>query len=173
MEYGWKCIEAGAADAGRTFDRSRFLTTALTTMVVLDPGEATDSPRVRHECGAFAMATLHFAYDQWRNFGNDPPAIVADVWDDYCAMLAEFPEERLHQRIHAGHNCWVTPEEERFVTRALIEGSCLVGTADELIDRLRSLEAAGLDQVMILPSFEPRYEVLERVGREVLPHLRA
>jgi len=171
MEYFWKQIEAGAAAAGRTLDRDRFYTSALTTIVVLDPGEPSDSPRARHECGAFAMATLHYAYDQWRQLGQSPPGFVADVWDDYCAMLAALPAERLHQRIHAGHNCWVIPEEERFVTRALIEASCLVGTAEQVSERLRALDAAGLDQVMILPSFDPRYEVLERVARDVLPHV--
>jgi alkanesulfonate monooxygenase SsuD/methylene tetrahydromethanopterin reductase-like flavin-dependent oxidoreductase (luciferase family) len=171
MEYYWSCIEAGAQAAGRTIDRDTYYTTALTTVVVLDPFEATDSPRVKHECGAFAMATLHYAYDQWRQLGQPPPAIVADVWDDYCAMLAAFPEERLHQRIHAGHNCWVIPEEERFVTRELIEATCLVGSAENLVDRLRAVEAAGLDQVMILPSFEPRFEVLERVARDLIPRL--
>jgi len=45
--------------------------------------------------------------------------------------LSAVPEERLQQRIHAGHHCWVIPEEERFVTRELIEGCCLVGTAEE------------------------------------------
>ena len=97
---------------------------------------------------------------------------MADIWDDYCAMLSALPEDRLHQRIHAGHNCWVIPEEERFVTRELIESSCIVGTPDRIAERLLALCAAELDQVMILPSFEPRYEVLERVARDVLPLLR-
>ncbi len=171
MEAMWQWIEKGAREAGRELDRDRFYTTALTTMVVLDPGEAPDSPRSRHECGAFAMATLHYAYDQWRQFGYDPPAALADVWQDYCAMLDHVAPERLHQRIHAGHNCWVIPEEERFVTRSLIEASCLVGTADQLIERLGAFQAAGLDQVMLLPSHAPRYRVLERVAREVLPGL--
>jgi alkanesulfonate monooxygenase SsuD/methylene tetrahydromethanopterin reductase-like flavin-dependent oxidoreductase (luciferase family) len=91
------------------------------------------------------------------------------MWDDYCAMLAEVPAERLHQRIHAEHNCWVVPEEERFVTKELIEATCLVGTADEIVARLAALEAAGLEQVMILPAFDPRYNVLERIGRDVIP----
>jgi 5,10-methylenetetrahydromethanopterin reductase len=172
MEHWWRLIEAGAAEAGQSVDRASYRTTALSTMVVLDPGEPADSPRARNECGAFAMATLHYAYDQWRQLGQDPPAFLADAWDDYCAMLAKVPPERLHQRIHAGHNCWVIPEEERFVTRELIESTCLVGTADQLIERLGALGEAGLDQVMILPSFAPRYEVLERVGLDVLPHVR-
>lgn len=173
MEAWWRHIEAGAADAGRTIDRSAYYTTALSTIVVLDPGEAVDSARVRHECGAFAMATVHYAYDQWRQLGQDPPAFLADIWDDYCALLSEVPEERLHQRIHAGHNCWVVPEEERFVTAEIMQATCLVGTQDQLVERLHGLDAAGLRQLMILPSFEPRYEVLERVGRDVLPHVRS
>lgn len=173
MEHFWEAIEAGARAAGRSLDRGRFFTAALTTIVVLDPGEAVDSPRARRECGAFAMAALHYAYDQWRQLGKPPPDFVSGVWDDYCKMLAETPAERLHQRIHAGHNCWVLPEEERFVTRELIEASCLVGTADRLLERLAALDTAGLDQVMILPSFDPRYEVLERVARDLLPSLRA
>jgi alkanesulfonate monooxygenase SsuD/methylene tetrahydromethanopterin reductase-like flavin-dependent oxidoreductase (luciferase family) len=173
MEHWWRAIEAGATEAGRALDRASFYTTALSTMVVLDRGEPVDSPRVRDECGAFAMATVHYAYDQWRQLGQAPPAFLADIWDDYCALLAEVPAERLHQRIHAGHNCWVVPEEERFVTRELMEATCLIGTADDLVERLRGLEAAGLDQVMILPSFEPRYAVLERVARDVLPHVGA
>lgn len=171
MARFWHQIEAGANAAQREFDRSKFYTAALTTMVVLDPGEAKDSARVKHECGAFAMATLHYAYDQWRNFDHQPPGLVADIWDDYCAMLAREPEARRHQRIHAGHNCWVLPEEEKFLTKRLLEGSCMLGTRDELIARLEEVAAAGLRQVMILPSFAPRFEVLERVGREVLPYV--
>jgi len=171
MEYWWQCIEAGARQAGRVLERDRFPTTALTTIVVLDEGEPSDSERVRRECGAFAMATLHYAYEQWRNFGHKPPGFLGDIWDEYCAMLDEVPEERLHQRIHAGHNCWVIPEEERFVTAALMQTSCLIGTADEIVAKLRALEAAGLDQVMILPNFEPRYEVIERVAKDIMPRL--
>jgi 5,10-methylenetetrahydromethanopterin reductase len=168
MEYWWSCIEAGAEQAGRTMDRDSFYTCALTTISILDEGERKDSERIRAECGAFAMATVHFAYDQWRQFGHSPPTILSEIWDDYCEMLADVPDERLHQRIHAGHNCWVVPEEERFVTDDLIEATCLVGTADDVVERLVALDEAGLDQVMILPAFEPRVAVLERVAADVI-----
>jgi 5,10-methylenetetrahydromethanopterin reductase len=171
MAHFWKSIEAGAAEAGRSIDRDSFFTCALTTISVIDEGETADSPRIRDECGAFAMATVHFAYDQWRQFGHEPPAFLGGVWDDYCAMLRDVPDDRLHQRIHSGHNCWVLPEEERFVTPEIIEATCLAGHAEDIAARLKALEQAGLDQVMILPAFEPRYRVLERVGRDVLPRL--
>ncbi len=171
MESIWLMIEDGARSIGRAIDRSSFYTTALTTMVVLDPGEAIDSPRVKAECGAFAMAAVHYAYDQYRNFGHQPPNQLAGVWDEYTRLLDSYPEERRHQRIHAGHNCWVIPEEERFVTKETIEASCLVGTQDNILHKLHELEKSGLDQVMILPPFDPRYAVIERVARDIIPNL--
>ena len=40
MEGMWGLIEAGAGEAGRSLDRASYETCALTTIVVLDPGEA-------------------------------------------------------------------------------------------------------------------------------------
>tara|TARA_R110002072_G_scaffold5527_10_gene35431 strand:- start:2079 stop:3149 length:1071 start_codon:yes stop_codon:yes gene_type:complete len=171
LEMMWSMIEAGALETGRTINRDRFYLSALTTMVVLDEGEAIDSERVKHECGAFAMASVHYAYDQFRNFGHQPPNYLAGIWDEYTALLESFPEERRHQRIHAGHNCWVIPEEEKFVTAETISASCLVGTQDQLIEQLQSLEAQGLNQVMLLPPFDPRYDVINRVARDILPNI--
>jgi len=171
-DRAWAPVERGATEAGRRIDRHEFPATTLNTIVVLEPGESSDSERCRHLCGAFAIAGLHYGYDQWRNFGRQPtnPA-VAEVWSDYVAMLEQVPEARRHQRIHAGHNCWVLPEEERFVTKALIESSCLVGTEDQIIERLLGLDAAGIDQMMLLPPFDPRFEVIRTVGERIIPAL--
>ena len=40
----------------------------------------------------------------------------------------------------------------------------MIGTRDQLIERLSALHETGLDQVMILPNFDTRYEVLESVA---------
>ncbi|WP_419842373.1 LLM class flavin-dependent oxidoreductase [Candidatus Poriferisodalis sp.] len=173
MARVWEHIEQGAANAGRSLDRSQYLMCSLTTIVVLDEREtlADQRERVRREAGAFAMASLHYSYDQYRQFGRSPGGRLAEIWDDYCAMLDDTDPERIHQRIHAGHNCWVLPEEARFLTDELIDATCIVGTADQVVERLADLGERGLDQIMILPSFDPRYEVLERVGREIIPRL--
>ncbi|MXW49309.1 MAG: LLM class flavin-dependent oxidoreductase [Gammaproteobacteria bacterium] len=167
----WHMMEAGAEAGGRTLDRERFYLTALTTMVVLEEGEARDSERVKSQCGAMAMAAVHYSYDQYRNFGHQPPNALAGIWGDYTALLESFPAERRHQRIHAGHNCWVLPEEERFLTPEVLAASSMIGTANELIERLRDLAAGGLDQVMILPNFDTRFDVLEQVGAKILPNV--
>ncbi len=167
----WHMMEAGAESGGRTLDRERFYLTALTTMVVLEEGEAKDSERVKSQCGAMAMAAVHYSYDQYRNFGHQPPNALAGIWTDYTALLESFPAERRHQRIHAGHNCWVLPEEERFLTPEVLAASSMIGTADELIERLLDLAEGGLDQVMILPNFDTRFDVLEQVGTKILPNV--
>ena len=171
MHSIWHYLETGAARAERSLDRGSFYTTALAAMVVLDEGEAVDSPRVKAECGAMAMAAIHYSYDQWRNFGHQPPNHLAEIWEDYTALLETVPDERRHQRIHAGHNCWVLPEEERFLTPKVLTSTSLIGTRDELIGRLRELDSAGLHQVMLLPNFDTRFDVLERVARDILPNV--
>ena len=172
MSSMWHMVQAGAREVGRELIPGEdFYTTALTTMVVLEDGEAMDSDRVKSQCGAMAMAAVHYAYDQHRNFGHQPPNHLAGIWDDYSALLAQAPPERLHQRIHAGHNCWVLPEEERFLTPEVLSASSMIGTADELIERLGNLAAEGLNQVMILPNFDTRFDVIEEVGSKVLPYL--
>ena len=168
----WHMVQAGAREAGRTLTPGdNYYTTALTTMVVLEDGEAVDSERVKSQCGAMAMAAVHYAYDQQRNFGHQPPGHLSGIWEDYSALLADYPQERLHQRIHAGHNCWVLPEEERFLTPDVLNAACMIGTAEELIERLQRLESEGLNQVMILPSFDTRFDVIESVGKLVLPQV--
>ncbi len=173
LERVWSHVEQGAAEAGHAIDRNRFYTSSLTTIVVLEPHERVTSDRVRAQAGAFAIASLHYSYDQWRNYGRGPASpAVREVWDDYLAMLESVPEPVRHQRVHAGPNCWVLPEEERFVTPELLSSTCLIGEADDLVERLNLLADAGLNQVMILPPFEPRFDVLRSVGEELIPRLQ-
>jgi alkanesulfonate monooxygenase SsuD/methylene tetrahydromethanopterin reductase-like flavin-dependent oxidoreductase (luciferase family) len=170
METVWQLLDAGA---GRPVDRTTFHTAALSTMVVLEPGEAVDSDRVKAECGAFAMAVVHYAYEQYSQYGVDPPAFLAGIWDDYTALLAKVPAERRHLRIHLGHNCWVEPEEERFLTPEVLRNGSMVGTAEALAERLDALGRAGLHELMILPTLAPKEGVLRDVATKVKPLLAA
>ena len=171
IEQAWHLIAAGARQAGRELSRQNYYTTTLTTLVLLEEGEAVDSERVKSQCGAMAMAVVHYAYDQYRNFGHQPPNALSGIWDDYTALLETYPEERRHQRIHGGHNCWVLPEEERFLTPEVLASGAMIGTRDQLLERLAALRDAGLSQLMILPNYDTRYDVLESVAAELIGNL--
>jgi len=161
-------LAAAAAEAGRSIDRETFPVSTLTTTCVLRPGETLESPRVREQTGAFAIAGLHYTYEQVTQLGRPVPKHVADIWDDYAAALEEIPEERRHLRTHLGHNCWVTPEEERFVTPALIDASCIVGSPDQVRCRIAELDAAGLDQLVILPPIDEKEAVVADIARHLM-----
>lgn len=171
MEAYWEMIEKGASELNRVIRRDSYPTTALTAISILDKGENVDSERIKRECGPMTMASIHYFYDQWRNFGHPPPAFLEEIWDDYNSMLNNFPEEKIHQRIHSGHNCWVIEEERKFLTPSVLHATCLIGSKDNLIERLLELAATGLNKLMILPSLEPRYEILRRVSKDLIGNI--
>ncbi len=162
-------MRAGAARAGRQDED--FYTCSLTTAVFLDPGESLASERVLRECGAFVIASLHYTYDKIRQFGGDPPGHLRGIWPEYCALVEKTPATQRHIRIHAGHCTYLLPEEAKFVTPELIKSTCLTGTPEEIIEQVRRLEHAGLQQIMLLPSLETQYGVIEDFARKVMAKL--
>lgn len=153
-------------------DRADFPISTLTTIVVTDDGEPLDSERVRRQSGAFAIAGVHYAYDQFVQYGRRPPAHMHEFWDDYVALVEDTPPELRHQRTHQGHNCWVIPEEQQFVTAELISRSCLVGTPESLAGQIAELDDAGLDQIILLPPLDEKESVIRAVAERVMPLLQ-
>ena len=60
------------------------------------------------------------------------------------------------------------PEERRFITPKAIEGSCIVGTPDEIIDKLRAAEKNGLKEVSLLPPMASARKVLTDFSDKVM-----
>lgn len=143
----------------------------LTTIVVLEPGEDAGSDRVKAEAGSMAIAGLHYAYEQVVQYGNPPPAYAHDFWDDYVAQVEAVPANVRHLHVHRGHCVWVEPDEERFVTKELLEATCMIGTAEDLAARLRALADEGLTEVLLLPSLAKKEKVLHDVAALVMPLL--
>jgi alkanesulfonate monooxygenase SsuD/methylene tetrahydromethanopterin reductase-like flavin-dependent oxidoreductase (luciferase family) len=163
-------VRYGAERMGRQLDE-RFYLSSLTTVVLLQPGESLHSERVRRACGAFVISSLHYLYDKVRQFGGDPPRHVRSIWKEYSAMVEATPPSHRHLRIHAGHCTYLLPEEAKFVTPELIKATCLVGTAEEVIEQVRQCERAGLHQLMLLPSVATQYQVIEDFARLVMARL--
>ncbi len=171
FQHVWANLQKGADEVGRTLRTDDFPTCSLTAACVLRPGEDLRTERVVDTVGSTVIAGFHYAYDQVRNYGANPPAHLADDWDEYCALVEAVPEDRRHRRTHVGHCMWLEPDERKFVTPERIQASCLVGSGGEIVEQLEAMERAGLTQVMLLPSLEKQYEALTDVSREVLAKL--
>src|SRR5438105_3186408 len=99
-------VREGAKRAGREMPKE-FHTAALTTAVVLKPGEKADSDRVVAQCGSQVAAVLHFAYEIVKLTKNENaiPHGFEEVWGQYCKYVDEMktPAEKRYLQLHNGH----------------------------------------------------------------------
>ncbi len=170
LESNMEYVGQGAARVGRSM--SDYHTVSLTSVVVLEPGEKLTSDRVIDECGSWVSAVLHFAYEIYEFTGNEdmiPPAI-ADIWEEYRSYVEkmETPKEKRYLQLHNGHCTFLMPEERRFITPKAIEGSCIVGTPDEIVEKIRSAEKNGLKEVTLLPPMDSARKVLDDFATKVM-----
>lgn len=169
VEDAMRHAREGAARVGRSLDD--FYTCVLTPTIVLEPGEAVNSERVVREYGPAILASVHYAYDKWMRGGGDPPAFMRPIWKAYCDLMADVPREVAHIRLHDSHYTFVRPDEAHLVTEELVRATALVGTPDELVERLRDLERQGLRQLMFLPSVGNQYRLVETFARQVMERM--
>ncbi|MBX9604930.1 MAG: LLM class flavin-dependent oxidoreductase [Gammaproteobacteria bacterium] len=172
VHQSFELMRAGAAEVGRTLNDD-FHTAALTTAVVLGPGEKLSSERVIDQCGSQVAAALHYCYENWKLTRDEaaiPPAIH-NTWEAYCAYVEKMatPEHKRYLQIHEGHCSWVVPEERRFITPEAIETFIMAGEPEQIIERLRAAEAAGLREVTLLPPMDHA----RRVFRDFATHVIA
>ena len=166
-----KLIKEGAAKAGRSLP-DPFHMSAVTSVVILRPGETVASERVIDACGAWVTTALHFVYEVYKLTRKEdviPPAFQ-DTWEEYCAYVSkmETPANNRYLQIHDGHSTYLVPAERRFVTPKAIQGTSLVGTPDEIIERIREAEKAGLRELTILPPTETNREMITEFAQRVM-----
>ena len=94
---------------------------------------------------------------------HDAADLPAGLVDYVQRMKRESYDYTEHSRVGATHGEQVTDETcERF---------CVLGTAEQHIEKLRRLEAAGVDQWNIYLMTSGQDETLEIYGKEIIPRL--
>jgi alkanesulfonate monooxygenase SsuD/methylene tetrahydromethanopterin reductase-like flavin-dependent oxidoreductase (luciferase family) len=161
-----KNLEAGAKKAGR--ELLDFPIVSLTHACVLKEGEALDSPRVAAMTGHWVMANYHAIAAGYAS-AESLPGEARPIFEEYRKQVeAMRPPDERYLRLHEGHCQFVAPDERRFVTPAGIRATTLIGTGDELIAQLKSLEKSGLRQIFLNPPMEGFEESVEDFAREVI-----
>jgi alkanesulfonate monooxygenase SsuD/methylene tetrahydromethanopterin reductase-like flavin-dependent oxidoreductase (luciferase family) len=163
-------VRHGAAAVGRSLDR--FYTSALVNMVLLESGERLSSERVLSQVGSAIMANVHYLVDQFQDNGKAPPDAVLPIWDDYLVFHQRRGLDRRHQKLNESHYTYLDVDEAPFVTPEIIKAFCIAGTADEVIEQLHALEAAGLDGISFIPPDGERHRMYEAFAKNVIAGMR-
>ena len=162
--------EAGAAAAGRKLS-ARLPCISLAHFCVLRPGESLESPRIMRMVGPWVMTCLHAiaaGYAKPRSMPADA-RIVYDRYAKYLETLGD-PSER-YLELHLGHCTFVPERERKFVTPATIRATTLVAPRDEILQRLRELESAGVNQLVLNPPYDGFDEFVDEVSHEIIARL--
>jgi 5,10-methylenetetrahydromethanopterin reductase len=152
-------------------DLADFHTAALTSGAVLQPGEATDSDRVKAALGPNVMASVGYFYDDVQRGRIDPPPFLSRIWRPYCALVEQTPPEHRHFRTHEFHYTKLHPGEAELIDAQLIRDTCLVGAPDELIERIRELERDGLRELTFATGNPGKWRLAEDFARLVMARL--
>ena len=91
--------------------------------------------------------------------------LAPDITPEFRKFIHEAPPE------------WspaIMAELRRLVPRGIIDSLAVVGTAGQIVERLRKLEAAGIQEVIIWPfpkDGQETEEFMAKLARDVLPHV--
>jgi len=162
-------VRQGASRGGR--DLSGFRNAALTNVAVLQPGEAVDSDRIKAAIGPNVMASVYYFYDEVHERKIDPPPFLARIWKPYCALVEATSPKHRHFRTHEFHYTRLHPGEAELIDAQLIRDTCLVGTPDELIERIRELERDGLQELTFATGNASKWRLAEDFARLVMAKL--
>ena len=156
----------GADKAGRTL--RDFRNCALTNVALLEAGERIDSERVIRTVGPNVMASVYYFYDEVHERGVDPPPFLRPMWKRYCELVEQTPPAHRHFRTHEFHYTHLHPGEAELIDADLIRATCLVGTADQLVEQVRELERQGLQELMFATGNPEKWGVAEAFARRVI-----
>jgi alkanesulfonate monooxygenase SsuD/methylene tetrahydromethanopterin reductase-like flavin-dependent oxidoreductase (luciferase family) len=147
----WRRVCSGAERHGRK--PAELYTMLLTTAALMRPGESYDSPRIRTAAGAWTTVALHSLYEGVTSI-EQAPAPLRPIFQEYKAYMDDrmLGDERYYLTLHDGHGLYVRPGEERFVTAELIRHTTMTSPPEELRERIRALEGAGVKQIAFIPT---------------------
>ena len=160
----------GAEADGRALPAD-FPVVSLTNVVILDPGEEVTSDRVIAEHGPFVVSSLHYVYDKIRPVRRRAaPAPAGDLGRVLGAGRADSrtgaPPPDPRRALH------VPPSRRGEVhDRGDHPGTCIVGSADEVVATINDLDEAGLDELMLLPAPDHQVAWANRFAEQILPKL--
>lgn len=146
LKYTLSHIRRGAERVGKRLEDLYIV--VVTAFHLTKPGETLADrqqavgPLVTSECNIFALSV------------KDPHELPGDIRDDLMAFKDAYrtpdaPIETRHLDLYTGYCEEFKPEHASLVTDKMIKETTLTGTAEEIHERIRAMQALGVKQVTI------------------------
>jgi alkanesulfonate monooxygenase SsuD/methylene tetrahydromethanopterin reductase-like flavin-dependent oxidoreductase (luciferase family) len=170
IDYVMGHVRTGAERAGR--DPRKIYSLCMTAFHLTKPGEKLETPKVRKAVGPFVSSSSNiFALSC-----PDPADLPAELRDDIMAFktayrTADEPAETRHLKLYAEYLEGFKKEHEAVVTEKMIRATTLTGTPDEVIDAIKGMKKAGINQIAVQPVTDPR-ATIETFSKEIIRRMR-
>ena len=147
-----------------------FSATMFCAACVLQPGESLTSPRVLKWVGPVAAVALHALWESSAVASQLPPTLapLAERYRSEYVDKLRVPADRRYMTVHGGHMMSVNPGEEPFLTPEVIQSFSLTAPREQIIDRIKALEAAGLKEVAFCILNDHAREMIEELSSEIV-----
>ena len=144
-----------AAEAGRD--------PAALKCIVSAPSHITDDiAAAREQVRWFPAMVSNHVRDLIRRYGADG-SVVPRALTDYVPDETGYDYDE-HSRVGAKHGAFVSDE--------ICDRFCVLGTPEQAAQKLRELEAIGVDQFNIYLMTQGQEEILETYGRAIIPAVK-
>jgi 5,10-methylenetetrahydromethanopterin reductase len=175
---GHEAITSAAKEANRSFEGKdgKPYTTYLTIGCILRDGEELTSQRVINRVGPVVVVGAHAAWETAHDGAglgvNDPES--AKTYGEYIDAIAakrNSPADRRYLDVHEGHMMYLKEGEEAFVPDWMIPLTTLTGRADEVLERVRQLRDAGVDNLALQANPGMGREMIEEFSEKIIAKL--
>jgi alkanesulfonate monooxygenase SsuD/methylene tetrahydromethanopterin reductase-like flavin-dependent oxidoreductase (luciferase family) len=148
--------EEAARETGGTVSADSYV---MTSLHLLAEGEDRYCDLAKDSMGHVAMALLTFAADN-PAFGDTLEPDEADAVQRLLRRRGTTATAAdRHKTLYRNYLGRIDPEDRDLIVPSLVDKLALIGTRDELAERIAAMEAAGVDEIVIQPVVEPDEEM--------------
>jgi 5,10-methylenetetrahydromethanopterin reductase len=158
----WAAFDATRREAARSAGEPEdFDSYVMTSLRILDEGEDRHSDLAKDTMGHVAMALLIFAADN-PAFGDSlEPDEAAAVQRLLSRRGTTATDPRRHGVLYRNYLGRIDPEDRDLIVPSLIDKLGLIGTREQLLERIAAMEKAGINEIVIQPVVDPEAEMVE------------
>ncbi|WP_067451479.1 LLM class flavin-dependent oxidoreductase [Actinomadura macra] len=161
---GWQALHDARRGAAGALDTrpDSYLTAPL---YVLDADEDPHGDAVRDATGHAVLSLLAFAADTAADANAFVERLGSEEREAVQRLLgrrgttAAAPDR--HTKLYSNYLGRIPPQDRDLILPSLMNALALVGTRDDLLTRIATLEQAGVDELLIQPVVDPSTEMAQ------------